>query len=184
MKRKGKEKLIASDWRKMNLKEKYDLVLGDLAINMIPLKDWPKALPRIKKAMKDNALIVHRMWMRLPKRFKTWKQVINTYKKRKRLGIVESLAYPIIQLMYNDKERRVYFSQGIVPEIKKAWKKGLLPKKVYDYFHKFWHPYKMPNSPETKERTDRMFRRFFKIKAIRYAKDWFREFCPIYILEK
>jgi hypothetical protein len=184
MKYMGEERLINSDWRKINLSGKYDLIMGDIAFNMVPLRDWPKMFKGLSDVMKKECLVVHRMWMRIPGKFETWDEVAESHRKRKHIGIMRSLIYPLVQNFYDDKKRVVHYSQVIVPGVKRMYEHGFLDKKDYEVVYKCWHPYKMPNSPETRRRTEHVLRRYFKIKDIKYGRDWFREFCPIYILSK
>lgn len=62
MKYRGEEKLVTADWRTMNLSEKFDLVLGDIAFAMVPYSDLDKILNRLQKILKASGLIVQRTY--------------------------------------------------------------------------------------------------------------------------
>lgn len=185
MKEKGKEKLISADWRKMRLKEKYDLISGDVALQMVPFKENKKILFNIHKVLEDKGIFIHRNWIRIKGAYKNFKQIVRENKNRRgKMSTFASLSIPFVQHCFNDKKGYILFSQAIVPKIKEGYKKGYFTKKEYLDMHKAWSNYKMPNYLPTKERFERLIKKFFSIQNISYGRMWCKKFAPIYVLEK
>jgi SAM-dependent methyltransferase len=60
------EKFVLSDWREMQFREEFDVVLGDNALNVIMGKDHEKLLGRIRDSLKKGGLFLPRLYTRKP----------------------------------------------------------------------------------------------------------------------
>ena len=185
LKYKGKENLLVSDWRKMKLKDKYDLVLGDIAFPMVPYRDWDKLFSSLQKSLKDDGLIVHRTWMRKKGHFKNLAHYLKYVhpKRRKKIHPYTSLLIPFMCYFYNEKKEEILFSQNL-NKLEKFVKNGSLPQKDLDYMHLFLDDYKHPSSYPLKPKCENKLKQYFKIKKILKGKDWFRDYALIYVLAK
>ena len=183
MKRKGNEELVNQDWRKMKLVEKYDLIMGDVALQMIPLKDNQKILLRLQNALKFSGFLVHRNWIRVRGAYRTQQSVLAEYKRRaKKSGPFSALAMPMVQHCFDDKKGLVYYSQGIVDVLRQWSEKGQLDAKGYHAIAKGWSSYRMPNYLPTDKQFRDVSGKFFTINKIRQGNDWYKRFTPLYVL--
>lgn len=182
MKQRGKEKLIISDWREMELDEDYDLVLGDLSFQMVPLGDNEKIFRILRGALTEDGKIIHRNWMRIPNAYQDVSEILK--ERRRNAHPLYSFAIPLIQHCYDDRKGSVLFAQRIVPYAEILCKNGYLTKTECNAIGRCWKFYQIPNYLPTKKEFERLAKKYFKIEGIRYGRNWFSKFCPIYILRK
>jgi hypothetical protein len=177
--------LVVGDWRKIKLPNTFDLVLGDIASGVTPYKDWDKLWFNISESMKEDALLVHRTWMRQKGHFKNLESYLKNYhsKRRKRMSAFTSFTIPFVHYFYNEKQGMILFSQNL-PKLKKFVNKNLMSKKDYDEFCYFFGRYKIPNYFPFKPKYEKKLKQFFEIKDILKGRDWFKDYALIYILTK
>ncbi len=60
-KTKSKEKIVIGNWLTKDLKQKYDLIIGDSVINNLKPKDHPRFLKRMRRLLKDNGIFICQM---------------------------------------------------------------------------------------------------------------------------
>lgn len=183
--KKGLGQLLISDWRKMKLPEKYNLILGDIAFGMIPWQTLDKMLRCLVKALKPKGMIVHRTWMRGKGHFQDLEKYLKTehHKRRKQMSAFTSLVIPFVHYFYQPRKELIKFSQNI-PKLKPFVEKGLLPPKDYQIMDYYYSRYKMPNYYPLAGKYNKKLRKYFKIKTILHGQDWFKDYAPIYILTK
>ncbi|MBT3538834.1 hypothetical protein HOF40_04345 [Candidatus Parcubacteria bacterium] len=177
--------LVVSDWKKMKLDKKFDLILGDIASGVTPFKDWNKLWSVVSGILKDNAICVHRTWMRKKGHFKNFEKFLkgDYARRRKTMHPFTSLTIPFIHYFYNKESESVLFSQNL-PKLKIFVDKGLLQKKDFDKIDYFFGHYKIPNYFPLKSIYEKKLKDFFVIKNILKGTDWFKDYSLIYILKK
>ena len=186
LKYKDTGRLIVADWQKMNLNEKFDLILGDIAFHMMPFKDLDKVLVRLKKILKKDGVIVHRSWMRKKGHFKDLAKFLkNEYPKlrKKKIPSFTILVLPFLMYYYDEKKDQVLFAQNL-KDFKKFVDRGLLPKKDYDNFDYFLNAYFLPMTYPLKPRFEAKLKKYFKINKILKGADWYRDYALMYILDQ
>src|SRR3989338_9973920 len=86
MKRRGKEILVVQDWRKMNLNKKFDIILGDLSLNMVGFKDQKIILRKLSKLAESKGFIAHRTWLYEESRYASLNELIEAHRKRRNIN--------------------------------------------------------------------------------------------------
>ncbi|MFC1754805.1 hypothetical protein ACFL96_15665, partial [Thermoproteota archaeon] len=79
---KTKERFFEKNWIAMDLKKKYDLILGDFVVNNIHAKYKKKFYDNIKKHMKDDGLFITRVYWQKQK-LMTKEQIYPQYKNKR-----------------------------------------------------------------------------------------------------
>ena len=182
MKQKGKERFVHCDWRKMNLRDKFQLVVGDLSLNMVPFTDQEKIVKKLRRII-DNGFFVHRTWIRRLDKYKNLKEIIKEHKiKRKGMNGFSSFCLPMIHYCYDQKDDCIRFGD-VIRVLKKTLDKGLITKREFNDVYRIWNDYKMPNYLPNKKKFEKMIKNYFTIEDVKYGVNWFKEFCPIYVLK-
>lgn len=184
-KRKGEEIFVLSDWRNIDLKEKFDLVMGDLAFTVL-LEDFVDFLPVLESLLKDNGITLQRVFVKYPQdkdKYKDLEKIFINYRKLKNpLHIITALEYPLWLHFYDEKE---YTREDkVIKALVKLFKSGKITKKELMEFckrrkgdtFKVYIPYK--------SFVDKQLKKYFNIVKIEYGQDWFRRYTPIYLLKK
>jgi hypothetical protein len=181
---KGKECFINKNWLNMNFDFKFDLILGELAFTMLLWNDQIKFSRILANMLKKDGISLQRIWVRSIKN-KNITKMINDAKlnaQRYNISMKSAIFMDMINYYYDEKND---FISG-PPALKKLnndFKKGIIPKEIYDLFAPMWKVYKNSNHFPKKEKLDSMLKKHFKIK-ITYGKDFYRKMCPLYILTK
>ena len=185
VKHSGREKLIIADWRRLKLKEKYDLILGDVAFAMLPFRGWDKLLKNLQPILKPNGLIVQRTWMRKNNDFKNFKVFLKNVhsKQRSKMDAFTSLGIPFAFYAYNAHNENICYARSL-PKLKVFVAKKLLAENDYQRVEQVWQNYWLPNSFPPKVKFENEIRKYFKIKKILRGQDWFKKYAPIYVLRK
>lgn len=81
-KTKGKEILIAQDWRNLKLKHKFDLVFAEASLNMVKKKEVPLILRSVRQILDDKGLFIAKTWIRISTKNLSLKKIIATYRRK------------------------------------------------------------------------------------------------------
>lgn len=184
MKYEDRSRLVEADWRKMELNEKYDLVLGDLSFTMLNnMDDWGSVAGNIDGALKRNGKILHRTWLRIPGAYASFDDIMKEHKTRQGMHPFTSLAYPLFQHFV--KEDGAFDWMEVTNNfLKEKYERGVLTKDEFRYFEVFCGNFNTVMQFPTKQKADELFSRYFRIEQVKYCDEWFRDFCPIYVLGK
>jgi len=183
MKHPSNEKLIVGDWREMDFKEEFDIVLGDLSLNYVPVEDRPVVFENIRKALARDGVSLQRMWTRKDGVYDDFDKILKErFEQRAGMDYFYSLAMPLLMYFYNE-EKGYTQSQDILGGLKKAKEENKINEELFEAFDKPWHDYKIPHRLVLKEEFERAVEEYFTV-SVEYGKDHFSEYCPIYVLNK
>jgi SAM-dependent methyltransferase len=186
MRHPSNERLIVQDWREMDLPRRYDIVIGDLVINMMPFDDLDRFFGNVLKGLKENGIFINRTWIRIPDVYASRKtsldQILKEHSRdRSRLPYFFSLALPLIQYYYDEGKNHINF-QTLLEGLDQAFAQGLINKECLDAFRRPWHRYLMPNWIPERGVLELKLKKYFNIIEVTSGQDFFKEFCPIYAL--
>ncbi|OGH90678.1 MAG: hypothetical protein A2479_01060 [Candidatus Magasanikbacteria bacterium RIFOXYC2_FULL_39_8] len=186
MKRKKyKETLLTEDWRTMNPKQKFDLILGDYCINVLFKKDQPEFVKNISRILKPDGLCMIKTFVRYDSEPGDLAQALHFYRtKKKDRPILETIMAPMFKNAYDYKKEQGTFP-GVWNNFVKLYKNKKMKKEEIDYFEsldleniplKFYIP---------------LFQDIIKIieqnaglYGVRYGGEWFSTDVPILIMKK
>ncbi|MBW2982297.1 class I SAM-dependent methyltransferase [Candidatus Woesearchaeota archaeon] len=180
---KGKEVLIQQDWRKLKLKDKFDLVLGEASLNMVKADEVPLILKSVKKILKDDGLLIFKMWVRLPRSALSLKKILKTYRTKYKNKNFKNCMNQQLHSLYYHKEKGSLHKQYLT--FKKLYEKGILTKKEFSTVLGLGYE----TSPlalylPSKTEFSKIVRKYMKIVKIITPKQIGTNKIPIYVLRK
>lgn len=186
MKTKPKEKFVNDNWITTVLNEKFDIILGDVVLNIVNKDNIIKVISNIFKMLKSGGLFLPRTYVRSQEERHTPEGIIKKYRKNGSKKPMFSWTVRDIMLSaYNFEDENLVF-KDIWTNMNLLFKKGLITKEELENYRKLSFEKREFNFyfPEKKE-FDKLLSNFFKLNGIfhskkEYAKDNF----PIHILTK
>lgn len=184
--------MINEDWREMEFDdhELFDIVLGDLAVNMVPLDQQQGLIERVARSLRPGGTSIQRIWVRHAGQYSPEvtdiKSLVDEHYAdpiQKQRNQFYWLALPLISLFHNPEIGGTRF-KDIREELKKLFDAKVIDKGLFEAFEAPWKHYLLPNHLPLKKDADRMFDALNLDYEVRYGTEWFREMCPIYILRK
>ncbi|MFA5993025.1 MAG: class I SAM-dependent methyltransferase [Candidatus Pacearchaeota archaeon] len=95
-----KEKIVIANWLDMKFDTKFDLVMGDIVINLFGLEDWDLFLKKIKNTLVENGHFLTRLMLDSPLRKNvTLAEMITQFKQGKEIGNLDRTA-----VLFSDKD--------------------------------------------------------------------------------
>jgi hypothetical protein len=178
-----KSRLADTDWREMGFDEEFDIILGDLSFTMLDVRDWDEVARRMSRALRGGGRSYQRIWIRIPGRFEDLEGLVAEHRKRKSMHPFTSLAYPFSQ-RFAEKDGSFDPIQVTKTKIKGVLDQGHLTKDEYEAFDSVWGVFKVVMHFPTRQEADEIFSRHSRIDELHFCKEWFRDFCPTYVLSK
>ncbi|MFA5022637.1 MAG: class I SAM-dependent methyltransferase [Patescibacteria group bacterium] len=180
---KGAEKFLAMDWRKMKTKEKFDLILGDLVVNMLNTKDRDILLKNVSGMLATNGIFISRNWIKpsnLPPNFAAVVKLVR--KKYPNTNFYTSTAGFVYPAYINNTE----FAD--VKKLKADLKSLKEKKLITNSEHKYWHDrlryeIKGVSTPSLKPLNQQFFK-YFKLISIKEGIDIYSDKFKIHFLKK
>jgi len=184
MEYRGKEILRLEDWRTMSTEKKYHLILGDLVFNGASKVGIVKILRKTSQSLSKDGYCILRTWVRRSNKKYNLDEVINDHRKnRSRMHFYTSCLMPIYMCFYDFKDDRAEYPV-LIKGLKEAYKRKKVTRKEYLYCYNRWKREGYEFTIPLKKRIERIKSKYFKIEAVRYGKDCFRLWAPLYILRK
>lgn len=192
--KKATEKMIITNWLKMKFKPNtFDVILGDWVINNLPsFNDYKKLFVNITKFLKPEGLFISRthVWSKKEK-IRTVKEIMEMYEKKPK----EKFSF--LQMLQDYSEASTYDKRNFTIDLEKfyhinlpiAYAKGEMNEHHFEEF--VWkfvqgkRRIKLFLTFPEKLTLEKLIKRYFKIVARKYSKDYLYSYHePIYILEK
>ncbi|HLC98517.1 MAG TPA: class I SAM-dependent methyltransferase [Candidatus Nanoarchaeia archaeon] len=185
--KKRKENVVRANWLEMPLPEKsFDVVMGEQSVNIIKVKDYQRFLKQIRKVMKEDGILI--MKTRVYVEDLGIKYPVRKYEQKKinmgelMVGLEQDAgrhgAKGIFKLRLKDVGDllcRLHREEKISDKTYNAYQKSFA--KLYSSA--------LTLSILTKRRFDAIFKRYFRIEAVQYAKDILhRKIHPIYLASR
>lgn len=184
MKFTGSETLREEDWRTMGAGEKYDLVLGDLALNVVAREDIGRILRKLGRSLAEDGYCLLRTWVRTDDtRYDLRAVVARHRRKTPHVHFYTACVLPLHMCNYDFKRDSADYP-AMMADLLRAYRAGLVRKSEYQYCRDRWKYEGSAFSIPKKSAVERLKRRYFKVCAIAYGTDCFRRWAPIYILRK
>ncbi len=179
---KGKEFLINQDWRTMGISEKFDLILGDLSLNMVNFREQGTIMGKLSKLLLPGGLIAHRTWIYKKSKYKNLRELVKNHRNRKNISIYQSLLMELIHFWYDKKNRCIRYG-NTREEWKAAFEKGWITKKEFGSYFRVYGYFNLPTYLTTKRLFEKMIQKHFTIKNIFFGRYFNSRYSPIYVLE-
>jgi SAM-dependent methyltransferase len=180
----GKETLREEDWRTMHSRTKYDLILGDLVLNVVARDDITKILRNLGRSLAEGGYCLLRTWVRtVDKKYDIRAVVANHRQKTPRINFYTACLLPLHMCNYDFKKDSADYP-AMAANLLAAYRAGIVKKYEYQYCFNRWKFEGSAFGIPKKSAVERLKRRYFQIAAIRYGTDCFRRWAPVYVLKK
>lgn len=179
------ETFIESDWQQLSDVNKYDIIIGDLAIGNIHPEHLDGFLQKVSNALKEDGLFLGKSFF-VPRNYKTIlpKDLILNYYKNPPYHPYSALVFDLT--MYCLDENNLLDFQIQYNELMKLYKEGILKEETFVFFEnvgwesemkfKFYVP-----SCDTYEC---LVKKYMKIISVEYGNDVYSKNFPLYIITK
>ena len=177
---------VNCDWRDVEFVDEFDAVIGDLALNMMPLSDQEKVLSKVAASLVAGGLFVHRSWVQLPReRSKrgTLEQILHRQSQAESCSNhFYSLAMPLIAY-YRSADASIDF-QDVLAGLRRSFEQDLVHADILDEFERSWNNYHLLNWVPSARKHDACMKKYLEHVETGYGNDPYRESCPIYAMRK
>ena len=184
MQHKGKETVREEDWRTMQPDRHYDLILGDLVLNVVQKKDIGAILRNLKKSLSPGGSCILRTWVRKDDTRRSIEKVLQSYRRNTpRLHFYTANIMPLYMCSYDFRKDNSDYP-GMIALLKKQLTEKKISKKEYLSCYLRWKHEGSAFTIPLKNNLEALLSRFFGSKKIRYGSDSFKAWAPMYILRK
>ena len=182
MKYRGRETLRVEDWRHMKVDRKYDLILGDLALNVVARRDVPSVLRNIARSLANDGYCLLRTWVRSDDRRSDLRTIVSQHRRRTpRVHFYTACMLPLHMCDYDFRRDNADYP-AMSRRLLEAYRAGIVTQSEYRYCHDRWRLEGSAFTIPQKRVLERLERRFFRIALRRYGVDCYRRWAPIYVL--
>ncbi|MEK7619055.1 MAG: hypothetical protein AAB416_02340 [Patescibacteria group bacterium] len=184
MKYRGTEHVREEDWRRMHTKERYDLILGDLVLNVVQKEDISTILQKLKESLSQDGVCMLRTWVRASSAHRSVDTILKSYRKAgSKSHFYTANIMPLYMCCYDFLNDNANY-----PAMIHLLKEKLLEKKIskaeYHACYDRWQHEGSAFIIPLKAFAEEVMSRFFEITNIRYGTDCFKKWAPIYILKR
>lgn len=182
--RRARQKLVIADWRTMRLSKKFDVILGEAAINVVLKPTWSQLFRSIALHLKPGGLFIAKTWIRRSSRrlhitpavIRRWRREIP---RTDFLAVVKAQLYLAVYDFKND----CAYMRELHPIFENLFRRGVITSaewRAYDRLgtahtpHAFVFPMKAD--------LERRLKKFFRIKAIHFCPYYLKRYHPLYVL--
>lgn len=196
------ETFVLGNWINTKLDKKFDIILGDYVVDNIDHASREEFLKNISGLLKKDGAFIIRDYV-LTKKYKSisMQDIFTSYAsqvKNEKITIKEAANWIWNDLLWDSyfKNDKGLVSLGFLEsevldfgrKIKSSVKKNPLLEGIYDYFLLYFELLKSKYwTTTTKEKEEKLLKKFFKIKEIAHSKDYslrVTDSSPLYRLEK
>jgi len=167
---KNYEIYMRSKWQILNVGEKFDLVIGHFALNVIPFGQWEKIIKNIRKHLKDSGVFLTNCWVRFDNQIPNIKEIVDEYQKRwkDKYGLWQAMMAKLYLSAYDvNKEWMTYPELSQI--IENSYKEKMLLEKDYkDYLQMGYKYYNFRLVIPNKKMVIELFKKYFNLKKLVY----------------
>lgn len=183
--RQYRESLLIQDWLTMRPKQKFDLILGDYCINVIPKERQTQFIKSLSRILASGGLCMIKTFVRYDSERGNLAKSLHFYRtQKKHRPILETIMAPMFKYVYDFKKE-----QASLPDIHRVflrlYKQKKMKKDEWDYFVslnlegislKVYIPYFLDIIKVIESNAS--------LYGVRYGGDWFSTDVPILMFKK
>lgn len=182
---KTREKVFLAAWNEKFTNQKFDLILGDTALNMLSWKDWEKTLKNIRDMLGSDGYVLQKIAFFNPKKKKVKSaEIIEKWREKR----IKTPDMRWILEMYSDYH--VYNPKTMIDSkikllygFKRSWQKKELTDKEWEKLQVYDD--KVIMTMPAKQKLENLLKKYFKIVKAVPGKDFL--YCrdmPVYLLKR
>ena len=180
-----RETLVLGDWRAVKQQAKYDLILGDYCVNVLPKQDQPNFIANLSRLLSIDGYAMLKTFVRYAAERGDLAERLRFYRtKMKHRPILETVMAAMFKSAY-DFEKEV----GLFPDIWKIFERLFQEKKMtkaeFSYFESLNFPkitlqVYIPLFHDILTVIDANAR----LHGVRFGGEWFSRDVPIFVFQK
>ncbi|KKT35759.1 MAG: hypothetical protein UW24_C0004G0032 [Parcubacteria group bacterium GW2011_GWA2_44_12] len=174
--------LAVADWRTMELKDRFDIFLGDLATTVTPVSDHPAVFEKVRKHCKDGAKVLLKTALRSSNERLSHEDIFKLYRfELSHLNPFAAVWHEVLLADY-DFTRDTMHCQTSLTCLRKSFEERIITPYEFEEFKKRWDvlsDFEM-NVPLQREFL-KTAERYFEICEIISGSDWYKEQVPILV---
>lgn len=181
---KGKERFIKQDWREINLKEKFDIILAEASMTVLSKKDMPRFLSKQAELLAQDGYFLNKVWVYLPDKIKSMEEIVKHYRKYHKGKHFMSIYSPLIYTWFCDQKKNETISlQELYFTFKQLYESGILTTKEFSSIKDFGHENSLLQlCLPPKAEIIKLIKHYFNIQSTRITEHPFGEICPLFVL--
>ncbi len=181
---KGNETFVEEDWRTMSRHTPFDLVLGDLVLNVVPKKDIGKILKNVQKNLAPSGMCILRTWVRANDKRLLIERVIAQYRKSfARLPFYTAAIMPLYMCFY-DFKRDCADYPSMISGLKTQLENKTISRSEYLSCYNRWKHEGSAFTIPLKSDIESLISKHFSALNVRFGTDAFKKWAPIYLLTR
>jgi SAM-dependent methyltransferase len=183
MKHRGREELREEDWRGMKVDRKYDLILGDLVLNVVARRDIASVLRNIARSLARDGRCLLRTWVRSNDRRPALRTIVAQHRRRTPgIHFYTACMLPLHMCDYDFEKDNADYA-AMIRRLFEACRAGIVREAEYRYCRDRWQWEGSAFTIPRKTVLEQLKRRFFRIATVQYGDDCYRRWAPIYVLK-
>lgn len=181
-----KEKFVLADWRTMTYENEFDLIYGDVVMNITFPKDHKTILKNLRTALKQDGFFAVRTYIHYPEEKHTLASIFSEYRKNRLSWGLYTGTIRDICLITQNKETFTATYADIWKTIKEAHEKGFISDEELQEYKNFgYHKFKMIFHIPPNDFFNNLLTKFFDIDYIFHATEpYVMENHPTHVLKK
>ena len=178
------ERVIFEPWETFNLKEKFDLIVGDLVVGNIDKQDLSAFLLKLSSLLEDDGLFIQKSIYSIPRdKRSSSEEIVETYYKEYASFHPYSYLIHAISMNVVDDDNMMRFNK-LYNEFLRLFTQGILKEDEMNYFDSIGIDNEMGFRFHMIpiDIYEDMIKKYYNIYEIRYGIDIDSKFMPIHIL--
>ena len=178
----GPEEFLHTDWLEISGDRRYDIVLGDGAVNMVPIERLGEFLGAMARVTEPGGAAVLRVHLQTDPPFASIEEIVAWYRRDHRgKPFFPAIRTPLYMLLMRQKATQVIDTGEIHTYLASLRDKGILTDEEFSSHRHFSILVNFTRA----EVFERLASRWFAIERIRHGADYgFPENHPIYVLRR
>lgn len=178
------EKTFFCKWQKMKFNDQFDIVIGDLATGNVPFSDLNILFNNIYSALRPNGLLLGKSMCYNPtKEIVSVNNIINEYTKSNIIDHPYTHIFYQLAIHYIDPKTYIWDNKKMYRQLCIMNSKNLLNENVFNALSVIKDMNVNFTVPPYKLFLE-IAQHYFKIQDIRYGKDAYSKYFPLYIFQK
>lgn len=179
------EKFICADWTTMKLNKKFDLIMSEASLNVVPPKDLNKLLKNISFHLNKESVLLHKTWRRFNNHRPNIAYHLKKYKVKSNINTWLYLTHILINLYIYDFKNDYSPAKYRFALVKKLYQEEKITKAQFTHIANL-------DTPDTKFRLSmplvsvlkKKLQPYFKTNQVFITQELYSKYHPIYISKK
>lgn len=179
------EKFVCSNWLDLELREEFDIVIGDGAMAMLPIEDHAKLITNVHKMIKPGGFASLRIQSVSPLVFNTPEKIFEWYRKEKPNEPVYFATRAFLYALWLNPPHKLRLTNDeFFTNVQELYRKGIITDKEFEGLKDIKKSV-VTIQYITREILDKLIFSLFEIESVDYAGDYLiHHDHPIYLLKK